>query len=229
MSDSKREYSCEDLHRLFPSVSFGEAVQILGLKNVRIGEGSCVGDGSWLNVCTRDDQVRMTIGKCVLIGRHSMISTGGRLSIGDYCLFAPRVYVSDADHTYADISRPIMEQVPTLNRELVVEENCWFGINTVVSGSINVGRGSVVAANSVVLQDVPPFSVVAGSPARIIKMYNSQNNKWEKATSYGECQRIMALREIHPIPARDQYREVLLKNAEMKSIVPVLSGRGQCI
>jgi hypothetical protein len=49
------------------------------------------------------EKIRMKIGKCVLVGRQSMISIGGYLEMGDYCVFAPRVYVSDADHIFTDI------------------------------------------------------------------------------------------------------------------------------
>jgi acetyltransferase-like isoleucine patch superfamily enzyme len=60
-------------------VSFGKNVQVLGLANVEIGDGSCISDDVWLNVCLRDNQIRLKIGHCVLVGRQSMISTGGHL------------------------------------------------------------------------------------------------------------------------------------------------------
>ncbi len=91
------------IENLYPNVSFGFGVQVIGARNLQIGEGSCVGDNTWLNVCIRDEKVRMKIGRCVLIGRQSVISTGGFLEIADYCVLAPRVYVSDANHIFDDI------------------------------------------------------------------------------------------------------------------------------
>src|SRR5512140_1804472 len=125
----------EELNRWFSNVTFGFFVQVIGMRNVQIGEGSCIGDSVWLNVCIRDEKVRMKIGKCVLVGRQSMISTGGYLEIGDHCVLAPRVYVSDADHVFTDIYQPILQQGATLGRSIIVEENCWIGINVVVTGN----------------------------------------------------------------------------------------------
>lgn len=218
----------DELARIFPGVSFGNSIQVLGIANTSIGEGTCIGDDTWLNVCLRDDQKRLRIGRCVLVGRQSMISTGGSLEIGDYCLFAPRVYISDADHGFQDISSPVLQQPATLNRTLTVEENCWFGINTVISGSITIGRGSVVAANSVVLDDVPPFSVVAGNPACIIKMLNPLTGTWERTRGETDIGPILIAREQRPFAPREEYRKTLQAHAKFDKISDIFTGRGIC-
>ncbi len=215
-----------NLNDLFPNVTFGNTVQILGVKNVEIGEGSCIGDDAWLNICIRDDKIRMKIGKCVLIGRQSMISTGGYLEIGDYCLFAPRVYVSDAEHVFDDINQPIFQQGATFGRSVIVEENCWFGINTVVTGNLTVGRGSIIAANAVVKQDILPFCIMAGNPADIIKMYNPKTKKWERAKTKKEQDKIMEARNEISIPSRSEYQTILTQNSKLKYVEPLVAGRG---
>lgn len=216
-----------DLGNRFPDVSFGQDVQVIGMNHVAIGRGSCVGDGTWLNVCERTGDIRLRIGRKVLIGRYSMVSTGGELEIGDFSLFAPRVYVSDADHIYQDIERPYIEQGATLGRKVIVEENCWVGINAVISGNLIVGYGSVVAANSVVLENVPPFAVVAGIPARIIKLYNPKSRRWENAQTFSDQLRILEDRMEVPLPERDEYRETLWKRSRLERIDPVLAGSGR--
>jgi len=226
---SSQYVDSDDLQNYFSNISFGKNVQIIGMKNVRIGEGSCVSDDVWINVCIRDDKVRMNIGRCVLIGRQSMISTGGYLEIGDYCVFAPRVYVSDADHVFADVRTPIIWQGATTGRSVVVEENCWLGVNSVISGNLTIGRGSVVAANSVVLNDVPPFCVVAGTPARIVKILNSQTGHWEKTKTPEEQSGILSLRHQFPIPDRMEYNRILKQNAKGNKIDPLIAGRGMSI
>ena len=220
---------CTDLEKHYPGVSFGSMVQILGMRNVIIGKGSCFGDNVWLNICDRDDKVRMKVGKCVLIGRQSMISTGGFLEIGDYCLLAPRVYVSDADHIFNDIYQPILQQGATLGRKLIVEENCWLGINVVITGDLTVGRGSVVGANSLVRHDVPPFCVVVGNPAKIIRMYNPQTGYWELTKTEEDQKRILTIREAYSLPGREEYKKILEKNAEVEFVYPIVAGRGKCI
>jgi len=213
----------------YPQVTMGTGVQIIGVRNVEIGAGSCVGDFAWLNICVRDDKVRLRIGRSVLIGRQSMVSTGGYLEIGDYCLFGPRVTVVDADHGFEDITRPYGEQTPTLGRSIIVEENCWLAVGAVVAGHLTVGRGSVVGANAVVTQDVPPFSVVVGHPARIVKMYDPVTRRWEPAKTEAEQQRILENRGRVALPDRQQYRALLRQNARAPEIVPIVAGRGECL
>ena len=200
------------------NVSIAKDAQIVGKKYISIGSGSCIGSGVWLNVCVPSKNIRIKIGKCVLIGRQSVVSTCGYLEIGDYCLFAPRVYVSDADHIFTNITRPIIEQGATLNRSLIIEENCWLSINVVVSGNITIGRGSVVAANSVVLQDIPPFSVVAGIPARVVKMYDFSIKSWERVESEDEILRIQCSNEKIGYPNREELRKMLSSNSKISKI-----------
>ncbi|MFZ5906244.1 MAG: acyltransferase [Nitrospirota bacterium] len=218
-----------DPAQVFHSVSFGHAVQIIGMKNIHIGVGSCIGDNVWLNVCIRDEKIRMKIGKCVLVGRQSMISTGGFLEIGDYCVLAPRVYVSDADHVFTDIYQPILQQGATFNRSVIVEENCWLGINAVVTGNLTVGRCSIIAANAVVTKDVPPFSIMAGIPARIIKMYNPETKNWEQINDEADVEKILKIRETIGMPNREEYKNILDKNARFRHIDPIVAGKGMHI
>ena len=64
--------------------------------------------------------------------------------------------------------QPIMKQ--GVKREFVkIEDDCWIAANTVILAGVTIGKGSVIAAGSVVNKDVPPYSVVAGVPAKVIK------------------------------------------------------------
>jgi acetyltransferase-like isoleucine patch superfamily enzyme len=200
------------------NVSIAKDAQISGRKYIAIGRGSCIGSGVWLNVCIPGNDIRMKIGKCVLIGRQSVISTGGYLEIGNYCLFAPRVYVSDVDHIFANPMLPLIEQGATLNRTLTIEENCWLGINAAVSGNITVGRGSVIAANAVVLKDVPPFSVVAGVPAKVVKMYDFSTGSWERVKNEEEIQRVCRSNDKVGFPSREELQKILNSNSKISKI-----------
>jgi len=145
-----------EISSLFPRVYFGDRVQAESPSNIKIGDGSCIGEEAWLSTNLADSSI--LIGIRVLIGRRSLISAGKQLEIGSFCVLAPNVYVSDTDHGYKDITKPIMEQDIVIGDSVTVEENCWLGINSVVMSS--VGRGSMVGANSVVTRPVPPFSMV---------------------------------------------------------------------
>lgn len=214
-----------DFKALFPEVSFGKDVQVLGIKNIQIGSGTCIGARTWLNVCNRDDSVRMYIGARSLVGRDSMISVGGRLEIGEFCLFAPRVYISDADHVYDNIMVPYAEQGATAG-QVILEENCWLGINTSISGNLTIGRGSVIGANSVVTKDIPPFSVAVGSPAKVIKIFDFKRTQWVKVRDEIHYRELMVERESQMIPSREVYLKILQKKSTLTAFDPVLSGDG---
>lgn len=217
----------DTLKKAFPNVSFGIGVQCIGIGSIRIGEGSCIADDVWLNVCIRDGKTRMNIGNSVLIGRRSHISAGTYLEIGDFSLLAPNVYIASVDHNYEHTPiRPIIQSGIRDHGSVVVEDNCWLAINCVISGNIVIGRGSVVGANAVVRDNVPPFSVVAGIPARIVRMFNPATRVWESVRDAGDLERIMLARDAHPIPTREEYRQVLNRCAKGLIIDPLVAGRG---
>ena len=119
----------------------------------------------------------------VVIGKHSLVgvynSILGPVSIGDHVMLAPHVVLSGLNHSFEDVTLPISRQ-PTTTRAIVVEDGAWIGANTIVTAGVRIGRNSVVAGGSVVTRDVPPFSVVAGNPAKLVKQYNFETERWEK-------------------------------------------------
>lgn len=213
-----------NLVKTFPGVAFGWGVQVCGVSNVMIGCGSCIADDVWLNVCQRDDKKRLRIGRCVLIGRRGMINSGGRLEIGDFTVLGPNVYVGNADHVYTDLELPLLMQGATLNRSVVVEENCWLAMNSVISGQLTVGRGSVVGANAVVIGDVPPFSVMVGNPAQVVKMYDPLKKAWVSIRNKADKKVVRRNRERYPLPDRVAYRTRLWAKG-FRQVSSIVAGR----
>ena len=119
---------------------------------------------------------RLVIGNCVYIGKQVHIEANCR--IGNYCLIANRVaIVGRNDHDFSAVGFPVRfapwvgsKRFPSLyaDEEAVIEDDVWLGYGTVVLTGVTVGRGSVVAAGSVVTRDIPPYSIAAGVPARVI-------------------------------------------------------------
>ena len=214
------------LARSFPGVTFGKGVQCIGIANTRIGAGACVADDVWLNVCLRGEPVRIEIGRNVLLGRRSVISSGSHLEIGAFTLLAPNVYVASAEHRYdGSPVRPIYQCGIRDHGSLIIEENCWLGINSVVTGGIRIGRGSVVGANSVVRHDVPPFTVIAGNPARIVRMFNPVSGAWEPVRNAEDQARIEADRQRAGLPTRADYAAFLLRVGGAQGVDPIVAGR----
>ncbi len=119
----------------------------------------------------------------VHIGHHTRIGIGnviiGPVTIGNNVILAQNIVMSGLNHTYTDISKPIDWQ-PTTTGTITVEDDCWIAANAVITAGVTIGKHSVVAGGAVVTKNVPPFSVVAGNPARVIKLYNPETQTWER-------------------------------------------------
>jgi acetyltransferase-like isoleucine patch superfamily enzyme len=120
--------------------------------------GSAIGEG-------------LKIGNNSSIGPYSYIGCSGFIEIGDNVMMSPRVSIYAENHLFDHPELTIKEQ--GVKREFVkIEDDCWIAANTIILAGVTIGRGSVIAAGSVVTKDVPPYSIVAGVPAKVIKSRN---------------------------------------------------------
>ena len=121
---------------------------------------------------------RVIIGDNVYIGKEVSVECNCR--IGDYCLIANRVaFVGRLDHDYRLVGIPVRfspwvggyrdaDREERTNDKVVVESDVWIGYGVIILTGVNIGRGSVIAAGSTVTRDIPPYSIAAGVPARVI-------------------------------------------------------------
>jgi acetyltransferase-like isoleucine patch superfamily enzyme len=114
-----------------------------------------------------------------IIGHFNHIASANSVYIGKNVLTADKVYISDHNHQYADISKPVMDQGIYSNGIVSIGEGSWIGENVCIV-SAKIGKNCVVAANSVVTKDIPDYCVAAGIPARVIKQYDPGTNRWAK-------------------------------------------------
>ncbi|KAL8711353.1 MAG: hypothetical protein Q9220_004250 [cf. Caloplaca sp. 1 TL-2023] len=108
----------------------------------------------------------IVIGNDVLIGADCRISDTCAVSIGDRCIFSPNVKLVCATYPI-DPRRRQGSGGQALGRNIVIEEDCWIGSNVTILAGVRVGRSSTVGAGSLLHQDVPRFTVVAGNPAKV--------------------------------------------------------------
>jgi acetyltransferase-like isoleucine patch superfamily enzyme len=108
------------------------------------------------------------IGENSLIGEYNVIRGQGGVTIGDRVYTSPMVQFLAVNHVFEDAERPFVDQGITAEG-IRVEDDVWIGSGAIVTDGTTVGRGSVVAAGAVVTKDVDPHTVVAGSPARVIR------------------------------------------------------------
>ncbi|MBE0650333.1 MAG: acyltransferase [Bacteroidales bacterium] len=119
----------------------------------------------------------------VIIGDRTRIGLGnvliGPVKVGSDVMFAQNVVLSGLNHSYEDISLPPSQQKVSTN-PIVIEDEVWIGANAMITAGVTVGKHSVIAGGSIVVKDVPPYSVVVGNPGKILKKYNPETKQWER-------------------------------------------------
>jgi acetyltransferase-like isoleucine patch superfamily enzyme len=140
-----------------------------------LGAGSIIEDFATVNNGMGD----VIIGARVQVGMGNVLI--GPVTIADNVIIAQNVVMSGLNHGYQDIDIPIGLQTCTTG-EIVIGADSWIGANVVITAGTKIGEHAVVAAGSVVTKDVPPFSVVAGNPARVLKQYNPATKLWERVS-----------------------------------------------
>ena len=143
--------------------------RLSGERRIWIGDDVFVGAGTWLQVVGPEEgDVALTIGSGSGIAGNCVLSAAESVRLGDRVLLARGVYVSDHSHAFEDTSRAVLDQGITRIEPVEVCDGAWLGENVVVCPGVRIGRGAVVGANSVVLNDVPDHCVAVGAPARIV-------------------------------------------------------------
>ena len=144
----------------------GEVLEALDEGRLKIGEGTLLEPGCWI---TMGPEATVKIGDGCFLNRNTMLAAHARIEIGDHVMFANGCFVGDADHAYDDPDQPVTHQGFVARGPVRIGSNCWFGVNCVVTSGVEVGERCVIGANSVITTDLPPGTIAAGAPAKVIK------------------------------------------------------------
>ncbi|MEI2393118.1 DapH/DapD/GlmU-related protein [Priestia megaterium] len=128
---------------------------------------------------------KIIIGQNTKIGDYVHIAAGEKVIIGDNCLFASKIYISDISHGVYDGSQQqdSNPMLPPDKRELttnpvIIGNNVWLGENVSVLPGVKIGNGCVIGANSVVTKSIKDNTIAVGVPAKAIKEYDIEKQKW---------------------------------------------------
>ena len=115
----------------------------------------------------------ISIGDHCHIGRMACLqSAHGKIRIGNHVLFGPYVSIHGGNHIYDKIGVYMtdVKKEPNTDGEVVIEDDVWVGANAIILKGVKIGEGAIVSAGAIVTKDVEPYSIVAGVPAKKIKM-----------------------------------------------------------
>jgi acetyltransferase-like isoleucine patch superfamily enzyme len=133
---------------------------------LEVGEHTLFEPNVWI---TAPGDARVRIGSDSFLNIGVMVAAHELVEIGDHCMFANGCFITDANHRYDDPDKPVPWQGFSSKGPTRVEDNVWCGAHVVITSGVTVGERCVIGANSVVTQNLPPFSVAFGAPARVVK------------------------------------------------------------
>lgn len=167
------------------SNSFLEKPKTLnGAEYIEIKENSSIGHSSWLGAfdkyINQSFKPKIMISNNVRIGNYACITAIDEILIKDGCLLSEYVYISDHYHGFDPTLNLSPKEQPLFSKGKVeIGENTFIGYRVSILSGVTLGKNCVVGSHSVVTKSFPDYSMIAGSPARLIKTYDFENKHWK--------------------------------------------------
>ena len=150
--------------------------------HLQLGNSVIIKRDSWLNIIPDDtDELKIKIDDGCVIGSRCTISAKNLIHLEPEVITASSVLIQDHNHAYEDVNLSIKAQGVSDGGQITIGEGSWIGHGAAIvcsRGKLTLGRHCVVAANAVVTKSAPPYSVLAGNPARIIRRYDPKSKTW---------------------------------------------------
>jgi acetyltransferase-like isoleucine patch superfamily enzyme len=157
---------------------------LCGLQYISIGDETRLGKNiqltAWDTYRGHRYCPQIAIGNRCYLGDDIHITAINSVIIGNNVLTGKRVLITDNAHgasIYSTLNIPPTERALFSKGPVIIEDNVWIGEKASIMPGVHIGRGVIIAANSVVTKDIPPYCVVAGVPAKIIKQFDAIENE----------------------------------------------------
>lgn len=152
-------------------------------ERIDIGSKVILGKGTFLHPSTKYAGKKLnsfiSIGDGVHMTCDAKILCAGHITIEDYVLLGPDVFIIDHSHGI-DPTKKTYSGQPLEIKDVLIKTGAWLGAKTIVLPGITIGAHSIIGAGSVVTKDIPDYCIAVGNPAKVIKKYNLKTKQWEK-------------------------------------------------
>jgi acetyltransferase-like isoleucine patch superfamily enzyme len=146
----------------------GDVLQMFREGRLELGEQVLLEPNVWLT-----GSGRIHIGAGTFLNMVVQVASVDLVEIGEHCMFANGCFITDGNHRFDDLGTPVPWQGFTSKGPTRIGDNVWCGANVVVTSGVTIGERCVIGANSVVTSDIPPFSIAAGAPAKVLKQISA--------------------------------------------------------
>jgi acetyltransferase-like isoleucine patch superfamily enzyme len=160
---------------------------IRGKKYIKIGKGFTTGVNLRIDAIPNriNKQFCLIIGEDVEVNDYVHIGAIESVIIGNNVLIASKVFITDHNHgNYGGKIKHDNPDIPPRKRgwyssPVIIEDNVWIGEYVSILPGVIIGKGSIIGAMSLVNKNIPSYSIAVGIPAKVIKQFNFENQKWE--------------------------------------------------
>jgi lipopolysaccharide O-acetyltransferase len=161
-------------------------IELRGKQYINFGINLTTGLGCRIEAFSKTKEKVLIFGNNVQLNDYVHITVMENIKIGDNVLIASKVYISDCVHgSYkgdANDSNPI---IPPMQRNystqpVIIENNVWIGECVSILPGVTIGKGAIIGTMSVVTKNIPPYVIAVGIPAKPIKQFNFETQRWEK-------------------------------------------------
>lgn len=151
--------------------------------DIDFGTGLTTGVGLRIDIIGDEKYTKLIIGKNVQINDYVHIGAAIKIKIDDNCLIGSKVLITDHNHgiysgNNQSLPKELMIKRKICGAEIFIKKNVWIGENVAILPGVTIGENSIIACNSVVKYDIPPNTIAAGSPAKPVKKWSNEINKW---------------------------------------------------
>jgi acetyltransferase-like isoleucine patch superfamily enzyme len=158
-----------------PIKSFGRTIIENDGGLIVIGKHTCLWPDVKISLLKSESSTQplIKIGEFSSIGDRTQIHCGDQIIIGKYVLISWDVNIIEYDYHSPGGGKPVP-------RPIVIEDEVWIGARSIITKGVTIGKGAIIGAGSVVVKDVPPFTLAAGNPAKNIKKISSWRGSSEE-------------------------------------------------